>query len=149
MMVNFKLVVLVLAICGLRYRMAKAEELSIDSVKGKVYTLDSVREALVRQEDTIIFGLIERAKFPINSPTYDENCKEIPQGFSGSLVDFVVKNTEAVQAKVTSYCYLICSYACLFHILACLGLSNFVSLLLCSELCPCCVLFANLYLASS
>ncbi|RYR05864.1 hypothetical protein Ahy_B06g085692 isoform B [Arachis hypogaea] len=79
--------------------MVKAEELSLESVKGKVYTLDSVREALIRQEDTIVFGLIERAKFLMNSRTYGR--EEIP-GFAGSLAEFVVKNTEAVQAKVSS-----------------------------------------------
>jgi len=71
--------------------MAKAEE--------NVYTLASVREDLIRQEDTIIYGLIERAKFPSNCHTYDEKYAQIP-GFSGSLVEFVVKSTEEIQAKV-------------------------------------------------
>ncbi|XP_047166323.1 chorismate mutase 2 isoform X1 [Vigna umbellata] len=75
-------------------RMAKAEE--------NVYTLASVREDLIRQEDTIIYGLIERAKFPSNSHTYDEKYAQIP-GFYGSLVEFVVKNTEDVQAKAGRY----------------------------------------------
>ncbi|XP_004498812.1 chorismate mutase 2 isoform X2 [Cicer arietinum] len=66
------------------------------------YTLDSVRKALVRQEDTIVFALIERAKFPFNSLTYDHNYLQIP-GFCGSLVDFVVNNTEGVQAKAGRY----------------------------------------------
>lgn len=87
-----------LAISTLRCRMAKA-----DFSGNNGYTLDSVREALVRQEDTIIFALIERAKFPINAHAYNENYSKIPD-FCGSLVDFVVKNTEAVQAKVTN-CY--------------------------------------------
>ncbi|CAL0333069.1 unnamed protein product [Lupinus luteus] len=68
-------------------RMAKAE-----------YTLDSVRAALIREEDSIIYGLIERAKFPINSQTYTQ----IPH-FSASLLHFVVTNTEAVQAKAGRY----------------------------------------------
>ncbi|KAJ1386006.1 Chorismate mutase type II superfamily [Sesbania bispinosa] len=79
--------------------MFKAAECS-DS--GNEYTLNSVREALVRKEDTIVFGLIERAKFPINSHTYDEKYAEI-KDFCGSLVDFVVKSIEAVQAKVLTY----------------------------------------------
>ena len=83
--------ILVLTICGVRCRMAKAEE--------NVYTLASLREHLIRQEDTIIYGLIERAKFPSNSNTYDDKYAQIP-GFSGSLVEFVVKNAEDVQAKV-------------------------------------------------
>ncbi|QCD99226.1 chorismate mutase [Vigna unguiculata] len=74
--------------------MAKAEE--------NVYTLASLREHLIRQEDTIIYGLIERAKFPSNSNTYDDKYAQIP-GFSGSLVEFVVKNAEDVQAKAGRY----------------------------------------------
>ncbi|TKY58048.1 Chorismate mutase 2 [Spatholobus suberectus] len=98
-MIRFPLVVLVLIICAVRCRMARAES-SPDSGNG--YTLASVREALVRQEDTIIYGLIERAKFPSNSHTYDEKYAEIP-GFCGSLVELVVKNTEALQAKAGRY----------------------------------------------
>ncbi|KAL2317979.1 hypothetical protein Fmac_031855 [Flemingia macrophylla] len=98
MMIRFPLLVLSLTIGALRCRMAKAES-SPDSGKG--YTLASVREALVRQEDTIIYGLIERAKFPSNSHTYDENYAEIKG--CGSLVEFVVMNTEALQAQAGRY----------------------------------------------
>nr|POE51456.1 protein polar localization during asymmetric division and redistribution [Quercus suber] len=61
-------------------------------------TLESVRQSLIRQEDTIIFSLIERARFPTNSPTYNESYVSTPT-FSGTLVHFVVKETEALQAK--------------------------------------------------
>lgn len=57
--------------------------------------LDTLRKILVREEDTIIFSLIERAKYPINSPLYDKR-----PGLSGSLFEFFVKESEAVQAKV-------------------------------------------------
>lgn len=77
-----------------RHRMANPDS-------GNEYTLGSVREALIRQEDTIIFSLIERAKFPINSPTYDGNYTSSISGFDGSMVEFIAKNTESVQAKVT------------------------------------------------
>lgn len=60
-------------------------------------TLEKVREALIKQEDTIIFRLIERANFPFNSPTYDD---EKFSSLSGSLLQFLVKETEAVQSKV-------------------------------------------------
>ncbi|KAK7311044.1 hypothetical protein RJT34_08918 [Clitoria ternatea] len=99
MMNRFSLVVIVLLISTMRYRMAKAE-VGADSRNG--YTLESVREALVRQEDTIVYGLIERAKFPSNSHTYDENYAQIPAS-CGSLVEFIVKNTEALQAEVGRY----------------------------------------------
>lgn len=64
-------------------------------------TLEAVRDSLIRQEDTIIFSLIERAKFPLNSPTYQQSYASIP-GFSGPLIDFFVKQAEALQAKVIS-----------------------------------------------
>ncbi|RDX85189.1 Chorismate mutase 2 [Mucuna pruriens] len=99
MMVRFPLLVLVLIICALRCRMAKAES---SPESGNGYTLASVREALVKQEDTIIYGLIERAKFPSNSHAYDKDYAAI-KGFCGSLVEFVVKNTEALQAKAGRY----------------------------------------------
>nr|POF20675.1 chorismate mutase 2 [Quercus suber] len=65
-------------------------------------TLESLRLSLIRQEDTIIFGLIERARFPTNSPTYNESYVSTPT-FSGTLVHFVVKETEALQAKAGRY----------------------------------------------
>lgn len=95
-MIRFALVVLVvLAIYTVKDRMATASGIEHG------ITLDTVRDVLVRQEDTIVFGLIERAKFPLNSNTYDDNYAKIP-GFCGSLVDFFVKNTEELQAKVNN-----------------------------------------------
>ena len=61
-------------------------------------TLESVRHSLIRQEDSIIFSLIERAHFPINSPTYSPS--HVSNSFSGPLLRFVVKETEALLAKV-------------------------------------------------
>ncbi|KDP33516.1 hypothetical protein JCGZ_07087 [Jatropha curcas] len=72
------------------------------SGSGNAFNLDTVRDSLIRQEDTIIFNLIERARFPLNSPLYDQNSGLVP-GFSGSLVHFIVKETEAVQAKAGRY----------------------------------------------
>ncbi|GKU87371.1 hypothetical protein SLEP1_g1778 [Rubroshorea leprosula] len=76
---------------------AEPSNLGVGSSTG--ITLDSVRDALIRQEDTIIFSLIERAKFPLNSPAYNQSSLSIP-GFSGSLVQFFVKETENLQAKI-------------------------------------------------
>ncbi|TKY74798.1 Chorismate mutase 2 [Spatholobus suberectus] len=91
MMLRFLVALLVLASCRESYKMAKAE-----------YTVDSARASLVRQEDTIIFALIERARFPLNSPTYHRNYTSILQ-FYGSLLDFLVSKTEAIQAKAGRY----------------------------------------------
>lgn len=73
-----------------------------DSDSANALTLESIRDSLVRQEDTIIHALIERARFPINSPAYDYSYAKIP-GFSGSLLQFIVRETEAFQAKVCLY----------------------------------------------
>ena len=63
------------------------------------YTLDSVRHSLIRQEDSIIFSLLERAKYCYNADTYDPNAIS-RDGFHGSLVEFLVKETEKLHAKV-------------------------------------------------
>lgn len=72
-----------------------------NSMEKNSLTLESVRHSLIRQEDSIIFSLIERAHFPINSPTYSQSyvSNSIP-AFSGSLLRFVAKETEAPLAKV-------------------------------------------------
>lgn len=63
-------------------------------------TLSFIRESLIRQEDTIIYGLLQRAQFSFNAPTYDRNSFIIP-GFEGSLIEFMLKETENLHAKVS------------------------------------------------
>ncbi|KAJ1413112.1 Chorismate mutase, AroQ class, eukaryotic type [Sesbania bispinosa] len=91
------LLVLVVTCMG-RFRMAIAADAGNNE-----YTLDSLRASLERQEDTIVFGLIERARFPFNSPTYNQNCTTSIPHFNASLVEFLVQNTEAIQAKAGRY----------------------------------------------
>ncbi|XP_038896105.1 chorismate mutase 2 isoform X2 [Benincasa hispida] len=67
-----------------------------------ILTLDGIRDSLIRQEDSIVFSLIERARFPLNGKMYHHNHVSIP-GFSGSLVEFIVRETEAIQAKAGRY----------------------------------------------
>ncbi|KAL4282824.1 hypothetical protein GQ457_16G000450 [Hibiscus cannabinus] len=62
-------------------------------------TLQMVRDSLIRQEDTIVFSLIERARFPLNSPAYDPSTP----GLCASLVEFFVQKTEALQATAGRY----------------------------------------------
>nr|GMC48897.1 Chorismate mutase 2 [Ipomoea batatas] len=66
-------------------------------------TLETVRTSLIRQEDTIVFCLIERAKFPRNPTLYDETSPPLPTTLSGSLFHFIFKETEALQSKVGRY----------------------------------------------
>jgi chorismate mutase len=96
-MIRFLLVVVMLISCTDIYK----------KVNGDEYTLESVRASLIRQEDTIVFNVIERARFPLNSPTYDQHYASIPN-FSGSLFDFILNKTEDIQAKVCC-----CSLPCL------------------------------------
>ncbi|XP_065850083.1 chorismate mutase 2 isoform X2 [Euphorbia lathyris] len=74
----------------------------MDSSVNDVFTLDSIRDSLVRQEDSIVFALIERAKFPKNSPLYDQNSNLVP-GSSGSLFLSLLQQTEALQSKAGRY----------------------------------------------
>lgn len=41
-------------------------------------SLDNIRQSLIRQEDTIIFSLIERAQFAANAPVYESGAIAVP-----------------------------------------------------------------------
>ncbi|CAA0832193.1 Chorismate mutase 1- chloroplastic [Striga hermonthica] len=66
------------------------------------YTLDGIRNSLIRQEDSIIFSLVERAQFCYNEETYDLNAFAM-DGFNGSLVEYMIKETEKLHSKVGRY----------------------------------------------
>ncbi|KAK4490723.1 hypothetical protein RD792_001424 [Penstemon davidsonii] len=66
------------------------------------YTLDGIRNSLIRQEDSIIFSLVERAQFCYNAETYDPNAFAM-DGFHGSLADYMIKETEKLHGKVGRY----------------------------------------------
>ncbi|CAM6103395.1 unnamed protein product [Calypogeia fissa] len=60
--------------------------------------LASIRESLIRQEDTIIRSVLERAQYKINAPTY------IPKPeLEGSLLDYIFRETEKIHAKAGRY----------------------------------------------
>ncbi|XP_073018903.1 chorismate mutase 1, chloroplastic-like isoform X3 [Primulina eburnea] len=65
------------------------------------YTLEGIRNSLIQQEDSIIFSLVERAQFCYNAETYDSNSSL--DGFQGSLVEYIVRETEKLHAKVGRY----------------------------------------------
>ena len=62
-------------------------------------TLDAIRHSLIRQEDSIIFSLVERAQYCYNADAYDSNvvCME---GFQGSLIEYMLRETEKLHAQV-------------------------------------------------
>ncbi|XP_047977128.1 chorismate mutase 1, chloroplastic-like [Salvia hispanica] len=70
--------------------------------ESECYTLDGIRNSLIRQEDSIIFGLVERAQFCFNGETYDPNAFSV-EGFSGSLIEYMLKKTEKLHATVGRY----------------------------------------------
>jgi chorismate mutase len=71
-------------------------------------SLDTVREFLTREEDAIVFSLIERAKYPLNRPAYDAihlgdgDSAGPPVGrrLNASFAELFIRESEAVQSKV-------------------------------------------------
>ncbi|PKA65485.1 Chorismate mutase 2 [Apostasia shenzhenica] len=67
------------------------------------FSLESLRVSLERQEDFIIFSLIERARYPYNSPAYQQPSSSLRQGRSSSLAELFVMKTEAIAAQFGRY----------------------------------------------
>ncbi|KAL8088858.1 hypothetical protein AgCh_038573 [Apium graveolens] len=85
---------------------ASATSFGVDAKKrideSEFYTLDGIRSSLIRQEDSIIFSLVERAQYRYNPDTYDPNAF-LKDGFQGSLVEFMVRETEKLHAQAGRY----------------------------------------------
>ena len=65
-------------------------------------SLDNIRSALIRLEETIIFGMIERAQFCRNSIIYEKNG--VGEQLGGeSLMGFLLQECERSHAKVRRY----------------------------------------------
>jgi hypothetical protein len=67
--------------------------------RSETLTLDSIRLSLIRQEDSIIFSLLERAQYGYNANTYDSSAFPM-DGFEGSLAEYIVEETEKLHAQV-------------------------------------------------
>ncbi|KAL8162365.1 hypothetical protein V2J09_013854 [Rumex salicifolius] len=63
-------------------------------------TLDAIRHSLIRQEDSIIFGLW--SQYSYNPNTYDPNAFSMA-GFNGSLAKYMLMETEKLHAQVGRY----------------------------------------------
>ena len=61
--------------------------------------LENIRDSLIRQEDSIIFNLIERTQYKLNLPAYDKEAIPVP-GFDGSLMEYILRETEILHGKV-------------------------------------------------
>ncbi|KAI5480653.1 chorismate mutase [Pseudohyphozyma bogoriensis] len=68
--------------------------------------LENIRRTLIRLEDTIIFCLIERAQFAYNPRMYtQEGFADVlhKDGFKGSWLDWLLKETETSHAKIRRF----------------------------------------------
>ncbi len=77
-----------------------------------IFSLDSIRATLIRQEETIIFAMIERAQFRRNLAIYDpshissaygQGTLADDKGKSISLLQWMLTETEKLHAKVRRY----------------------------------------------
>jgi len=69
-------------------------------------SLSAIRDTLIRQEDTIIFALIERAQYAHNKACYtvDDRYESVTSSES-SLLDFMMLETERLHARVGRYAH--------------------------------------------
>lgn len=69
--------------------------------------LDNIRQTLIRQEDTIIFLLIERAQFARNAAVYEADAVPVPDfdaaGKRFSLLEYLLRETEQIHGKIRRY----------------------------------------------
>lgn len=70
-------------------------------------TLQNIRNALIRQEDTIIFSFLERAQFARNAPVYSADAIALPcpscPSSSVSLLEWTLRETEQTHGKIRRY----------------------------------------------
>jgi len=64
--------------------------------------ITDLRNRLIRQEETIIFALIERAQFELNPAIYESGRIPMPD-FDGCFSDFLLFRTECLHAMVRRY----------------------------------------------
>jgi chorismate mutase len=65
-------------------------------------SLQNLRSNLIRQEETIIFSMIERSQFKQNINIYIKGFIQIPD-FPGSFLDYFLAETEKVHSRVRRY----------------------------------------------
>merc|ERR1712166_162466 len=74
--------------------------------------LANIRDTLCRMEDSIVFSLIERAQYPINSEVYAPDCESLGEyvrhhlkaaGSNGCYADHFLYRTECLHAEAGRY----------------------------------------------
>lgn len=83
------------------------EGANTDVTTSDVFSLDSIRSTLVRQEETIIFALIERAQYRKNRQIYDskdyDGSLTTANGQPVSFLEYMLMETEKLHSKVRRY----------------------------------------------
>ncbi|KAK3051922.1 chorismate mutase aro7 [Extremus antarcticus] len=78
-------------------------DLAIDlSNPAKALSLPHIRYQLIRLEDTVLYHLIERAQFPLNSPIYTPGALQIPNS-TLSFSDWVLREQEKLQSQIRRF----------------------------------------------
>lgn len=87
--------------------MRSSPSLTSSADLSQVLALENIRQTLIRQEDTIIFLLIERAQFARNAAVYHTDIISVPDaasnGHQQSLLEYLLRQTEQVHGKIRRY----------------------------------------------
>lgn len=87
--------------------MRSSPSLTSSADLSSVLALENIRQTLIRQEDTIIFLLIERAQFARNAAVYQTDVISVPDaltnGHQQSLLEYLLRETEHVHGKIRRY----------------------------------------------
>lgn len=85
-------------------------------------SLESVRGSLIRQEETIIFALIEREQFRCNNAIYTDRTFRVNRsdaadiyGRDASFLEYMLSETEKLHATGMHTCYYICIFFCVLY----------------------------------
>lgn len=68
----------------------------------KALSLAHIRYQLIRLEDTVLFHMIERAQFPLNSTIYKPGAIPLPDS-NLSFSDWVLREQERLQSRIRRY----------------------------------------------
>ena len=86
---------------------ASGGDVSVSRDESDRLSLDNIRASLIRQEDSIIFGLIERAQYKRNDAVYEAGAVDVPcyhpDGKRASMLEFMLRESEQLGGKIRRY----------------------------------------------
>lgn len=90
-----------------KHRNHKTRAGAIGADSSDQLSLGNIRRSLILMEDTIIFSLIERTQFALNSLVYKPGGVPVPmytvEGKQMSLLEYLLRETEQVHGKIRRY----------------------------------------------